>query len=180
MRWIPFILLLYLAAGLQAGALLGFPHANTPLPWPTLQYVMLLVVFYSLFANEQLAPLAALAAGLALDLINPLDVLGTSTMAMGLVSLAIIAVRMSIFREHAASQIIMTILAVLLFAVVAGTLRSVGPGVPDTQVVLPFAKYFGLMSANAVYTGLLAPLVFWLLLQMRNLLGFAAHGGRAR
>lgn len=181
MRWITFIFLLYLAAGLQAGSLLGIPHAgNIAATWPRIEYVLLLVVFYSLFADDQQAPLVGLVAGLVLDLTSPFDVLGTYTVAMGLVALAIVWVRLSIFREHAASQIVITFLAVLVFAMIAGVLRALGPGLPDTGIVSRFFGYLGDMTLDAIYTGLVAPVAFWLLFRLRPVLGFEKHGARSR
>jgi rod shape-determining protein MreD len=176
MRWVPFLFLLYFAAALRAAGFLGFPASATPLPSPCIEYVVLLVVFYAFYADEHHAALAGLAAGFATDLISPFDVLGTSTVAMGLVAVGIVKIRLSIFREQAASKIIMTLLAVLAYAVIAAVLRTLGTDLLGVS----FQRYLWLMCGNAMYTGLVAPAAFWLLIRLRPLLGVGAHGPRMR
>jgi len=177
MRWITFLLLLYLAYALQVshlGALL-LGH-TTDDPWPCIEYIPLLAVFYALFAAESAAPLAALVCGMLYDVGNK-DFLGTTMIPLALTALVIVKIRLLIFREHIISHIIMTLVALLLLAVLSTTFRALlkAPLYADS-IFLHFIH----LAGNALYTALLAPAFFYLFFRLKSLLGFNLQGPRPR
>lgn len=176
MRWLTFLVLLYITSALQFAHFLAWPHAHGP-GWPTPQYLVILAAFYALHAEEHVAPLCGLAAGLMFDLGPDLPLLGTGTVAMGLVAWGIVRIRLSIFREHPVSQGVLTFLAVLAFGVISGLLRTLWPASYEPTRYWP---YVGGMAGDAVYSGLLAPAAFWLFFRLRPMLGFGSHGLRGR
>jgi rod shape-determining protein MreD len=185
MRWIAFLILLYLMSALQVSHLGGIPAANGEL-WPRIEFLPLLAVFYALYAAEPAATLAALVCGLMYDLRNS-DYLGTSAIPLALVALGIARVRLSIFREHFVSQVIVTLLSVLAFALLSAVYRKLigapldgGPAHGEALLHVPFLTHLGKLAANAVYTAIIAPILFWLFFRFPHLLGFTSHGPRTR
>lgn len=174
MRWITFLILLAVMAAFQIARFLSVPHASSA-PWPEIEYLVILTVFYALFADDQHAPLCGLAAGALLDLINPVAILGTSAFTLGLIAWAIVRIRLSIFRENLGSKIVMTVIAVIAYGFIAALLRTVAPQGGPT-----FWRQLLIMAGNAAYSGLAAPVLFWLFFKIRPLLGFGIHGPRSR
>lgn len=175
MRWITFFILLYLAYALQISHLGALPLGHTlDDPWPAIEYLPLLAVFYGLFASESAAPLAALFCGLAYDIGNK-DFAGTTMIPLTLVVMLMVRVRLSIFREHAASHFIMTLLAVLLFAFLSATFRKVMGAPLYGNGWWPHVLH---LAGNALYTAVIAPGAFWLFFRFPKLLGFTIHGAR--
>jgi len=175
MRWFTFGLLLYVAAAMQQTNLLGVPTL-TGRPWPLLEHLALLAVFYALFASETSAPVAGFLCGLAADIVGP-NTVGTCAVPLGLVAFSIVKVRQSIFREHAVSQVVLSFFAIGLYGVLSMGAR-IGLGAPI--VGNSVAAHLGTVLGNAVYSALLAPVCFWLLLKLKPILGFQVHGLRSR
>jgi rod shape-determining protein MreD len=144
--------------------------------WPFIEFVPLLAVFYALYAAAEAAPLAALLCGLAYDVMMA-DMVGTSLIPMALVGWLIVRIRLSIFREHFISQVVMTLLGILAFATLSVAYRRlVGAPLHGNSV---FA-HLGYHAGNALYTAIAAPLLFALLFRIQHLLGFTSHGPRTR
>ena len=175
MRWITFLILLAVMAAFRLARFLSVPHANGA-EWPEIEYVVILTVFYALFADDQHAPLAGLAAGAMMDLLNPLAILGTSALALGLVAWGIVRIRLSIFRESVGSQVILTVLAVFAYGFLTALLRTIAPSGSGPS----FWREILTMTGNSAYSGLAAPALFWLFFKIRPLLGFGTHGPRSR
>ncbi len=177
MRWITFLLLLYLMYALQVshlGALL-LGHTSDD-PWPSIEYLPLLAVFYALFATESAAPLAALACGIMYDVGNK-DFLGTTMIPLALTSLLLIKIRLLIFREHIISHIIMTLLALLTLALLSTIFRALlGAPLYANSLLLHFLH----LAGNTLYTALLAPAFFKLFFLLKSLLGFTPTNPRSR
>jgi rod shape-determining protein MreD len=172
MRWITFLILLYVMAALQHANLGGFP----PNLWPRILFLPMLAIFYALFAADFAAPLAALACGAAWDLLGN-DFLGTNMVPLALVAWLIVRIRLSIFREHAISQVIMTLLAVLAFALISALFRKlIGAPVESASLWV----HIGRLAGDAVYTSIAAPFFYWLFFRFQPLLGFSSHGYRSR
>jgi len=167
MRWITFLILLLAMAALQDAQLGGFPHGPKDV-WPMVEYLPLLAVFYALFAAETAALLAAAACGAMYDLVDG-TYLGTNMIPLALVAWAILGIRLSIFREHAISQVIMTLVAVLAFAVLSALWRKM-LGAPLQG--LGIWPHVGRLAGNAVYTAVVAPAVMWVLFRLKGILGF--------
>jgi rod shape-determining protein MreD len=164
MRWLPFFILLYLAAALQVAELGRLTTGG----YLRIEFLPLLALFYALFADEQLAPIAALICGLTYDLLSP-NPLGTFSIALGLVALGILKIRLSVFRDQMISQLILSILALLAFAFLVAIVGGITGGLAGQTL-----RVWRTLSANAVYSGVLAPLFFWLLGRLNPMLGFPA------
>ncbi len=168
MRWLTFFLLLYFATALAAAHLgqwseIGYFH---------LEYLVLLGMFYALFAEEDSAILAAFWCGLVYDLTSQ-ALLGTEALLMALIALGLVKIRKHIFRNNALSQIVMTFLAVIIFlvgrTVIDGTvLWACGRG----GLSINLLQFAGISLSSAVYTAVLAPVIFRLLFMLGPLLGF--------
>jgi rod shape-determining protein MreD len=175
MRWITFLMLLYLSYALQVAHLGALLLGHTPDdPFPAIEYLPLLAIFYALFATDTAAPMAALFCGLAYDVGNK-DFAGTTMIPLALVALAIVKVRLSIFRDHAATHAVITFLGILLFAGLSALFRRM-LGAPLYGA--SFWAHFLHLAGNALYTALLAPPAFWLLFRFPKLLGFTPQGPR--
>ena len=176
MRWITFFILLFFMYPLQISHLGAWPHGpHGNDPWPALEYLPLLAVFYALFAADNAGAITALCCGLAYDIGNH-EFAGTSMIPLTLVALLLIRIRLSIFREHALSQFIMTLLAIFTFAFLSALFRGL-IGAP--LYGRAFWPHFLHLAGNALYTALIAPAVFRLFLRFPKLLGFSVHGARA-
>ncbi|HVX86688.1 MAG TPA: hypothetical protein VH253_18035 [Phycisphaerae bacterium] len=183
MRWITFFILLYLMAALQMAQLGAIPHGVSggggggP-AWPAIEYLPILAVFYALFAGDAGAPLAALACGAVYDLGNyPNDLLGTNLVPLALVSILVLKIRLSIFREHVVSQGLVTLLALLLFAVLSVIMRVLVQAPLEGHSVW---THFWTLTGDAVYSAVAAPALFWVFFRFTPLLGFTSHGPRTR
>ncbi len=170
MRWITFFLLLYLATALQAAHLAQWSEVG----YFHLEYLVLLAIFYALFAEEDSAILAGFWCGLVYDLTSQ-SLLGSEALMLGLIALGLVKIRKHIFRNNALSQIVMTFLAVIIFlvgrtAIDSGVSWAFGqPGVAISPVL-----FAGVTFSSAVYTAVIAPLMFRLIFLLGPLLGFEA------
>lgn len=174
MRWITFLILLYVMDALQIGHLGAFAHGEATF-WPSIEYLPILAIFYAMFAAESAAPLCGLVCGVCYDLAMH-EMIGTSAVPLALMAFFVVRIRLSIFREHFASQVLMTFLAILTFAILSVIMRKI--------VKAPLAEgaftHFGLLAANAVYSALVGPFFYWMFFRFQSLLGFSSHGPRTR
>jgi rod shape-determining protein MreD len=175
MRWITFLLLVFLMAALEMAHFADFPRGPND-SWPGIEYMVLLAVFYALFAAETAAPLAALVCGAMYDVLEP-TFIGTNMIPLALVAWLCVRVRLSIFREHAISQVIMTLLAVLAFGVLSVIWRKVLGAPLYGHSML---AHLGRLAGDAVYSAMVAPLVFSVFFRFRGLLGFSPLRARGR
>ena len=93
--------------------------------------------------------------------------MGVYAIALGLVALGVLQVRLSVFRDQKISQLILTILALLAFALLAFLIGGILGAFPGRAWAV-----WGSLSANAIYSGVVAPLIFWGLLKFQPTLGF--------
>ena len=176
MRWIIFGILLYAAAALQMTHFLSLRPGDCP----ALEFLPLLAIFYALFAMEDVAPLCGFWCGLALDLITPGVPMGTNAVPLALVALVVVKIRLSVFRENVISQVVVAGLGVLLFAGLSAVWHTILLSGGDASRPSTFWAVFGPLAINALYTGAVAPALFWLLLLLRPILGFEPARGRKR
>lgn len=178
MRWITFVILLYVAAALQLARFGALSPAGKA--FPVIEYLPLLAIFYALYASEEHAPLPAIWCGLVYDLFSA-DLFGIATLSLALVCWTVTRIRLSIFREHLISQFVIVLVAVGAFGTVGGILRHLAPLlVGGAKSPYGFFQILGRMAANALYTALVAPAIFWVLFRFSSLLGFSTRMGRAR
>jgi len=95
---------------------------------------------------------------------------------MGIMALMVVQVRLSIFREHFASQVVMTFLAIAVFAVLSIIMRKIVGGPLGEGM----GSYFWHVVVNGLYTALVAPLFYRLFFRFQGILGFSSHGPRGR
>jgi rod shape-determining protein MreD len=176
MRCITFFILLFLADALQQSHLGSIPHPFNSTPWPAIEYLPLLAIFYALYASESAAPLCGLLCGIAYDLANH-DFVGTSAVPLAFIAWVIVRIRLSIIREHFMSQLLLTLLAILAFALVCLPMRSFASAPYQGHSVW---THFATLGGNAVYTSVIAPFLFGLFFRFPSLLGFTSHGPRTR
>jgi rod shape-determining protein MreD len=174
MRWITFFILLYLMAALQESHLGAIPHPQGD-AWPAIEYLPILAIFYALYAAESAAPLAGLLCGLLYDFANS-DFLGINAVPLALVALLIVRVRLSIFREHFMSQLLITLFSIVAFGVFSMVARLIANSPLQGHSVWAHVATF---AGDAVYSSLIAPFIFWALFRAPGLLGFTTHGPRA-
>jgi len=178
MRWLTFFILLYFMTALHNSRFGGIPQASGSGGdiWPLIEYLPLLAIFYAMYASESAAPLAALVCGLVYDLYE-FEFIGTSLIPLALVGWMIVRIRLSIFREHFISQVVITLLGVLAFAFLSVILRRLlGAPLQGRSMWTHFSVHAG----NALYTAIVAPFLFYLMFRFHHLLGFTSHGPRTR
>jgi rod shape-determining protein MreD len=174
MRWITFFILLYGMDALQMGRLGGIPHGGDH--WPRIEYLPILAIFYALFAAESAAPLCGLICGICYDLAAG-EMIGTTAVPLALMSLMVVHIRLSIFREHFLSQLLITFLAILAFALMSVIMRKVVNAPLDGHSVW---THFGHLATDALYSAVVAPIFYGLFFRFQSLLGFSSHGPRTR
>jgi hypothetical protein len=96
---------------------------------------------------------------------------------LALVGWLIVRIRLSIFREHFISQVVITLLAVVVFAIFAAMFRWIIGAPLEGHTVWGHLTF---IAGNAVYSAIVAPLVFYVLFRFQHLLGFTPYGPRAR
>ena len=175
MRWITFLILLYIMAALQVSHLFAFPDGGHAF-WPSILFLPDLAIFYALFAAEPAAPLCGLICGIAFDLANA-ELIGTNAVALALVAFIVMKIRLSIFRDHAVSQALITLLALLLFTLLNAIFRLILGAPLDGH---SFWIHIGHLAADSVYSAIVAPILFWLFFRFTPLLGFTKQGPRSR
>ncbi|MCL2648531.1 MAG: rod shape-determining protein MreD [Phycisphaerales bacterium] len=158
---------------LHLGELGGWVHAGKH--WPRIEYLLILAIFYALFAAEGAGPMCGFICGMLYDMGDGLFV-GTTAVPLALMTLMVVRVRLSIFREHFASQVVMTFLAIGVFAVLSVMMRKLVGGPLEGGV----AGHLGHVVVNGLYTALVAPLFYRVFFRFQGVLGFSSHGPRGR
>ncbi len=175
MRWITFFALLYIAAALQSAHLLqlnvqGYFH---------IEYIPLLAIFYSLYAERESALLAALLCGLVYDLTSS-SLLGLEMVILGLIAIGITKIRAHVFRNNFISQMVIVFLGITLFLFSRMILSNLLLWTADKHSLIPTGVPFGFIAlSSALYSAVVAPLVFRGLFFLGALLGFESHSGRS-
>ena len=175
MRWLTFFALLYIAAALQSAHLLqlnveGYFH---------IEYIPLLAIFYSLYAERESAMLAALLCGLVYDLTSS-SLLGLEMVILGLIAIGITKIRAHVFRNNFISQMVIVFLGITLFLFSRMILSNLLLWTADKHSLIPTGVPFGFIAlSSALYSAVVAPLVFRGLFFLGALLGFESHSGRS-
>jgi len=179
MRWVPFVVLAYLAVLVQTtlGQLLVFQWRSVGAVGPDLLAVV--AVFLAMYAPGIDALIAAWALGILVDLTTAggagaLTRVGPMGISYVLAAYVLVQLREAFFRERLASQFILT----LLFCAIAHGLWIVAQSLlagnwTDTADMLLQA------GCVALYTAAVMPLGHWLLRKVLGLL-LATVGPRVR
>jgi rod shape-determining protein MreD len=155
MRLLPYILLGYVAVGMQVG-LSGYVHLGGAAP----NIVLIVAIFFALFAQREPALLSCFALGLMQDLLTQ-QRLGLYALSYGLLALVIVSTAAMVYREHPLTHAAITLAASLLTSLVLlfhGAIFGAGPGI-------------GASMLSAILTALLAPALIRGLMKLRPLLG---------
>jgi len=173
MRWIPFIILLYVAAVAQT-TIAPVVEINTIRP----DVLVVVAVYYALFAPRYDALLACWFAGFLIDLTSigyaTHSNVGVHAISLGFVGILIVGLRDYTNQDSPFIQMLYCMVAKLSMAAVAVFHMAyvLGDEAPWTRFIAPGVW-------EAVYTGLLAPYAFWVLRRFRASLGLA-QGRRLR
>lgn len=164
MRWFRFLIILLILTLLNAGNLLNTIAVTEMNIRPNL--LIALLVFFALNCDAREAVIVSFAIGLAADISGP--VMGPGLISYGLVGTLISQVRKVVIMK----RIIYQILAIAVSALVVESLIN----------VLTFVKVRELMInvnivlvGTAVYSGLISPAVWAVLVVMSNWLGIHMH-----
>ena len=155
MRLLPHILLAYLAVGLQVG-LGGYVHLGGAAP----NLVLIVAVFFALYATRDVALLACFVLGLMQDLLTQ-QTLGLYALSYGSIALAISTTSSMLYRDHPLTHAAVALLA------------SLGTWMLLLIHSWIFGSSLSIRSAffSTLLTALLAPALIFFLLKLRPLLG---------
>ncbi|HRK30696.1 MAG TPA: rod shape-determining protein MreD [Tepidisphaeraceae bacterium] len=155
MRLLPYILLGYVVVGLQVG-LSGYVHLGGAAP----NLVLIVGVFFALFATRDIALLACFVLGLMQDMLTQ-QTLGLYALSYGALALVLTSTASMLYRDHplthaaaAGAASIATWILLLIHAAIFGPAISVRTAVFST-----------------ILTALLAPVIMQILLRLRVFLG---------
>jgi rod shape-determining protein MreD len=175
MRLLPYILLAYVALGVQVG--LG-QYVAVRGASPNL--VLVAAIFVGLYAPREAGLMGCFGMGLMQDLLTR-QPLGLYALAFGLVGLLVVGVQQMVDREHPLTHVALGLVGGVIVALVlllhglvhppavrtvSGAAAEVASGA--TPARLPASTEF----LRAVYTALLAPFVIGLLLKVKRWFGF--------
>ncbi len=168
MRWVAFVILLYVTVALQSAAT-PFVAVNSIRP----DLMVIVAVHYALAARVYDALLACWFIGLAIDLsgisYRGRANVGLHALALGLLAIPIVKMRSFIFRDSVLTQLSFTFLAKLSLDLMVGIhmMWAIGDWGRWREVVAT-AVY------AAIYTAVLAPYGHWFLRRLRGILGIGS------
>lgn len=167
MRWIPFVILLYIGAVMQTTiAPMIEIHDIRP------DLLIILAVYYALYAPRYDALLACWCTGFLIDLTSisyaTHSNVGVHAVGLGVAGILIVGLRDYTIQDSPLTQMLYC-LATKLFVASIMILHMIY--VLDTEGVA--IRFLAVGCWEAVYTGLMAPYAFWMLRRMRDSLGLA-------
>jgi rod shape-determining protein MreD len=166
MRWFPFFILAYVAFGIQTG-LRGFIDVRGAEP----NFVLLAAVFVAVNAQRDAALLGCLLLGLFQDLLSPHAAIGLNSFAFGAIAVCVVSTQEIVYKDHFLTHLTLGLGGGLLYAALVyghGWLYYVVMHAP-LRASRPSG---GPLLGGAVYTALVAPLVFGLLRKIKRRFGF--------
>jgi rod shape-determining protein MreD len=175
MRLLPYILLAYVALGVQVGA---GPFVSVRGASPNL--VLVAATFIGLYAPREAALLGCMGMGLMQDLLT-LQPPGLYALAFGLVGLLVVGVHQLVDREHPLTHVALAFVGGLIVSAVLlihglvhpAMVRTVGGSAVEANAGLPPLRAPPTTELlRAAYTAALAPFVFALLLKLKRTFGF--------
>jgi rod shape-determining protein MreD len=168
MRWLAYLILSYLALGVQL-ALSGYVEIGGAAP----NLILLVVIFLAVNAPREQALLGAFLLGLMQDMLT-LHPIGTWAVAYGLVAMFVVSMQEVVYRDHPLTHFSLALLGGILCGVVLTFHEWVYPMLHGKG-----AGQGGAVSlfAGALYTAVLAPIVLGILQRMKTTFGFRRRGG---
>jgi len=184
MRWVPFVILVYLVIVVQTtlGRLLTFPNTAIGPVGPDLAAIVAVFLALRLRDGVELG-LAAWVLGLAVDLTSGVGsefggAVGPMALAYALAAVVIFRMREAMFRERPVVQVLLALIFCLLAHGTWVSIQTVALGSGQRS----WARYWGTLKqagALAVYTAALTPIGCWALGKFARFL-IAVQAGRAR
>jgi rod shape-determining protein MreD len=170
MRMLPYILLAYVALGIQVG--LGrFVEWNGAQP----NFVLLAVVFIAVNAPRDAAMLGCFGIGALQDLMTA-QPLGLNAMAYGVVAMILSSTQSTVYRSHPLTHVSLAALGggmAMAFVWFHALIWS-RSGATDAEPAAVRAGFVTLLL-GVLYTAALAPLALWPLQRIRRAFGFTPN-----
>jgi rod shape-determining protein MreD len=164
-RWFPFAILAAVAIVLQTSLV---PYIEIQAVRPDLMFI--LAAHYAMWGPWPDAAIAAWILGLLPGLFSIEHNVGVHAFCFGLAAWAIMRVRQIVFRDHAITQLLITLVFTVLIQLLIGWYRRWGaPG--DGGVVWPAIM-------TGVYTAACAPYLHWLLIRLGRWTGLRTSRGQ--
>lgn len=179
MRWVPFVILVYVVVLVQTtvGKVLTFQRTAWGAVGPDLAAIV--AVYLALHLRDGLdLGIATWTLGLAVDLTTGGPAVGPMALAYLLAGALVLQLREAVFRERAAVQMLLA----LVFCVVAHGLWVTVESLWLAPAQRSWAQYMQTLRqafALAAYTAVLMPLGHWALARIERLL-IAPQSGRSR
>lgn len=178
MRWLSYIILVYVAVALQIG-LSPFVEYRGAAP----NLVLLAVIFIAVNAPRDSALLGGFILGLLQDLVSHQQP-GLYALSYGLVALFVVNTQQVVYREHPLTHFSLALaggLETALLLLVHGYVHPASPRVQHQSVILPAIRVSPtVLLTSVIYTAVLAPFVLGALQRMKGLFGFQPARRRAR
>jgi rod shape-determining protein MreD len=163
MRWLPFIILLYVGIVLQT-TLAQRLEINHVRP----DFMFIAALYYALQVVSPEAMIAAWFLGFAVDLCSQ-GQLGVYAFAYGLMALLVVQFRESMFRDHPLTSLFVTLICTWLAHLIAGVYFILThPQSPRSTIEMLLHSTY-----TAMYTAAIAPYLHWMLGRIRGVLGVA-------
>jgi rod shape-determining protein MreD len=166
MRWLTYLILAYLALGLQVG-LRGFIEVRGATP----NFVLMAVVFLALNGAREPVLIASFLLGLMQDLFTQ-QPMGTWAIAYSLVGASVWSTQEIVYPKHPLTHFSLTLLGGILAGVVLTIHGWLYPLIHGRESGVGAAGVIGLYLASALYSALLAPLFLGVLQRMRKAFAF--------
>jgi rod shape-determining protein MreD len=164
MKWASFAILAGLAVVVQTAAV---PRVEIQSVRPDIMFI--LAAHYALWGPWPDAAIAAWILGLAADL-QSADRIGLHAMCFGLAAWGIMRIRQIVFRDHAATQIVVTLVFTILTQLIIQLYRRWGAAGPRDGM-------FWSAVLTGVYTAIFAPYLHWFLIRLGRWTGLRATRG---
>ena len=161
MRWLAFLIAVLLTITVQTALA---PRMRVGGVQP--DFVLIVVVFFALYAPGLDAVLAGWVLGLAADF-QSIERFGLLAIGYALIALGIYAVRPYLFRRHPLAQVFVTCIGGLLLYGLLFAALQLESAVSGVRVAAPWRVLFGV----PLYSALVAPLVQRMMLPAAGLLG---------
>jgi hypothetical protein len=160
MRWLPFVILAVLALVLQTTVVQWMAIFGKSI-WPNCMFI--LAVHYALWGTWPDAAIAAWILGFAVDLqtLSSGGGVGLYAFSFGGSAWIIMRIRHAFVRDHALTQVLVTLTFALIMELLVGGYRHRGAWSRDGGAVIWWPAL-----GRAVYTAALAPYLHWPLVKL--------------